>query len=136
MKVNKFHIHWQLVRTKAKQIKSPKKKLQFVLFYLFDYPNRHNYERVMNWIKTTAMAYKGSPKVLFENATGRLERNIKNFSDTNDAPKDSFEGVSTEDLRMVLDDLEKRKYGFQFKKTPVAHTMFVNKLRKEIRNRQ
>ena len=40
--------------------------------------------------------------------------------------------VSKDDLEKVYKDLSKRKYGFQYKSVPKAHTEFLNKLKDKL----
>ena len=48
MKVNKFNIHWQIVRVDAKSIKKVDEKIKFIINFLNSNKNIHNYERVLN----------------------------------------------------------------------------------------
>ena len=136
-RVNKFNIHWQIVRTQAKAIKSVKDKIQHVLSFLEENPNHHNYIRVLNWLKTTGMAYpKGSPMAqAFHDAIDTLAENVEDYVNVLDDIDNDLSNISTEDLKMVLKDLNKRKYNFQFKKTPQDHIDFVATVEKELETR-
>jgi hypothetical protein len=136
-KVNKFNIGWQAARTSARSIKDVNEKIKFVLGFLDSHPNKHNYERVMNWVKMTGVAYpdKSESRNAFLNAEHQLKDNIQNYSNIDDDPNDISE-VHTDVLRMVLDDLKRRKYGFQYKQTPKAHIEFVNQLEQELAHRE
>ena len=136
MKVNKFNIHWQIVRVKARQIGNVFKKIEFVLDYLFFHPNIFNYERVLNWMKMTSIAYSVGTKERdeFERTLKYLAEYKHLYSSNVDIGNDLTK-VSTEDLQMVLKDLAKRKYGFQFKQVPKDHVGFVQMLENELKNR-
>ena len=137
-RVNKFNIHWQIVRTQAKAIKSVKDKIQHVLSFLEENPNHHNYVRVLNWLKTTGMAYpKGSPmKQTFHDTINDLSENIEDYINKLEDTDNGLSDISTEDLKMVLKDLSKRKYDFQFKKTPQDHIDFIKAVEEELEKRQ
>ncbi len=135
---NKFNIHWQIARAEAKKIKDPQEKLKFVLKFLRDNNNAHNFDRVLNWVKMTGVAYKTKNKEAyerFESAADRLEKMESEYSSTKDMSND-LSKISLADLKMVYSDLKARKYGFQYKSVPVAHTEFLAKLKKEIDSRK
>jgi len=133
---NKFNIHWQLVRTKARSIKDVTEKIEYVLNFLDGHPNKHNYNRVMNWVKMTGVAYpKGSNESkAFINMHQYLIDNENRYKDATDDLND-LTNISTDDLKLVLKDLKSRKYDFQFGKTPIAHIDFVAKLEEELEKR-
>ena len=134
MKINKFNIRWQIVRVRARKLKNPKDKIELVLKFLKANNNIYNLGRVLNWLKTTGMAYRGAIRERFNLLHDSLKASAKSFT-KRDSDNDLAQ-VNTEDLQMVLDDLEKRKYNFQFKKTPADHIIFVNALRKELKSRK
>jgi len=129
---NKFNILWQIVRTKARKIKDPEQKIKYVLDFLFAHKNVHNKDRVENWLRMTAVSYK-EPAVreMFQQALSEVD--AKEY-DTVDTDKD-LKDVSTNDLLLVYNDLKKRKYGFQFKAVPIAHTIFMTQLEEELKKR-
>lgn len=133
-KANKFNIHWQIVRTQARDIKDPSKKLHHVMSYLNAHKNQHNYGRVLNWVKMTGVAYKGGDRSMFENAAKALEKRAHEFTSTEDTAND-LSKISTDDLKKVHKDLSKRKYGFQYKSVPKAHTDFMSQLQGELDKR-
>lgn len=133
-KANKFNIHWQLVRTQARDIKDPDEKINHVMKHLNGNKNVHNYGRVHNWLKMTGVAYKGDDRKKFEDATRALEKRQHEFSSTDDTAND-LSKVSKEDLEKVHKDLSKRKYGFQYKSVPKAHTEFMGHLKAELDKR-
>lgn len=135
-KVNKFDINWQIVRTKARSIKDVGEKLEYVLSFLRKSPTFNNYGRVLNWVKMTGVAYpKGSEqRQSFVDAQNDLEENREIYSDMTDDGND-FSNIELSDLKLVLNDLKKRKYGFQYKTVPKAHTEFVKALEDAISER-
>lgn len=136
---NKFNIHWQIVRTEAKEIKDPEKKLQYVLKFLRAHDNAHNYDRVLNWVKMTGVAYKTKNKEAYEkfqNAAERLEKMESKFAGKESDMDNDLNKISLADLLKVYKDLKARKYGFQYKSVPVAHTKFLAKLEAEIKSRK
>jgi uncharacterized protein (DUF2236 family) len=137
-RVNKFNIHWQIVRTKARKIKSVKEKLEYVLAFLDDNKNRHNYDRVLNWVKMTGVAYpKESPqREAFIEAEQNLVDNMDEYINTTEDNENNLNDISTKDLQMVFNDLSKRKYGFQYKNVPKDHIDFMDKLKKELATRK
>lgn len=135
--VNKFNISWQLVRTEARDIKDVSEKISFVLRFLKDHPNKHNYGRVHNWLRMTKLGYKSQPKESskFDRALETLDKKKENYSSEEDYEID-FNDLSDDKLQKVYKDLKKRKYGFQIKTVPKAHTDFLAKLEKEIEKRK
>ena len=133
-KVNKFNIHWQIVRTKARRIKDATQKIEFVMDFLKSHANQYNYERVLNWLKMTSVAYpEGSEqREAFKTAIQNLpsKESLSGIDDNNDLTK-----IPTEDLQLVLNDLKTRKYNFQFNRIPKDHIEFVNRLEQELQNR-
>ena len=137
-RANKFHLNWQIVRTKARKFKKVADKINLVIDFLKKYPNIHNYGRIDNWLKTSKMAQSNDPNKdeLFANALNNLHADIEKYSSTED-PDISIEDVSSEDLLEVYNDLRKRTYNFQMKgKIPSAHTAFEDNLKKELDNRR
>lgn len=133
-RANKFNIHWQIVRTQARDIKDPDAKIKHVMNHLNSNKNIHNFGRVHNWLKMTGVAYKGEDRAKFERATDALEKRKDEFSSTEDTGND-LSKVSKEDLQKVHKDLSKRKYGFQYKSVPKAHTDFMGQLKAELDKR-
>lgn len=133
-RANKFNIHWQIVRTQARDIKDPDAKIKHVMNHLNSNKNIHNFGRVHNWLKMTGVAYKGDDRSKFEHATGALEKRKSEFSSSEDNGND-LSKVSKEDLQKVHKDLSKRKYGFQYKTVPKAHTDFMDQLKSELDKR-
>jgi len=133
-RANKFNIHWQIVRTQARDIKDPDAKIKHVMNHLNSNKNIHNFGRVHNWLKMTGVAYKGDDRAKFEQATGALEKRKSEFSSSEDNGND-LSKVSTADLQKVHKDLSKRKYGFQYKTVPKAHTDFMDQLKSELDKR-
>jgi hypothetical protein len=133
-RANKFNIQWQIVRTDARAIKEPAKKIQFVLNFLNKHKNIHNYGRVHNWLKMTGVAYKGDDRQKFESAVAGLEKRQSEFSSQQDSDSD-LSKMSTAQLQKVYKDLSKRKYGFQYKNVPKAHTDFMGQLKAELDKR-
>lgn len=133
-RANKFNIHWQIVRTQARDIKDPTKKLNHVMDYLNNNKNVHNFGRVSNWVKMTGVAYKGADREMFERAHDALSKRTQEFGSKDDNDHD-LSKVSTDDLRKVHKDLSKRKYGFQYKSVPKAHIEFMDQLKAELDKR-
>lgn len=137
-KTNKFNISWQIVRVNARSIKDVNDKIRYVLDFLKNNPNKHNYERVLNWLNMTKLGYKSDPHIIniFDNAIELIEHHKNDrFSSEEDSSND-LNKVSTEDLKKVYKDLKQRKYGFQYKTIPIAHTKFLNELEQELDKRQ
>lgn len=124
--VNKYHPAWQIVRVKARSIKDPSDKLTYVVDWFNENSTLENYERVHNWIKMTAIAYRDLDKRMFLSCLVELEDEKENYRS---AEEDyDFSYYSREDLEMVYKDLLKRKYGFQYKKVPKSHIQFMDNL--------
>lgn len=134
-RVNKFNIKWQIARVNARDIKDVDDKIDHVMKFLDSNKNVHNYGRVHNWVKMTGVAYKGDDRKKFEDTLDSMEKNKEKYSSTDDNDGD-LKKVSTEDLRKVHKDLSKRKYGFQYKTVPKAHTDFMNQLDNELKSRE
>lgn len=133
---NKFNFAWQLVRVQARKIKEVGEKIEHVMDYLRRYPNVHNYDRILNWLKMAKLGYKGSTYAAnaFNKAIKQLEDNKEMFNSPEDNESNLVD-AHTEDIQAVLDDLSKRKYDFQYNETPKAHTEFVAQLEKELARR-
>jgi len=133
---NKFNFAWQLVRVQARKIKDVEQKIQKVVEYLKENPNIHNYDRVHNWMKMTALGYKGNTAAisLFNQAIKELEDHKSKYDDPFDNEAD-LHLAKTEDLKAVLTDLNSRKYDFQYSSVPKAHTEFVKQLETELKSR-
>lgn len=129
---SKFNINWQIARVKARDIKDPQEKIAFVLDFLNKEANAHNYGRVLNWLKMTRLGYK--ERNLFDEAIASLKQGKKKYASVEDKETPLAE-VPTADLRAVHADLLTRKYDFQFKSIPKAHTEFMRSLEKEIQAR-
>ena len=127
MRSNKFNIHWQVVRASAKSIKDVDSKILYVLNFLNSNKNIHNLDRVENWLKMTAVAYKDENRHKFELALEEINLNRDEFCSGEDMNND-LSGYTRTELEMVFNDLSKRKYGFQYKKIPQAHIDFINRL--------
>ena len=131
--INKFNISWQLVRVKARKIKDVESKIEFVLNFLKKNNSKENFSRIVNWLKMTRLGYKDMNKrQLFIDALNMVEM-IK--CDAKDNVND-LSLVISNDLLMVYKDLNKRKYGFQYKSAPKSHVEFVTKLKAELLKRE
>lgn len=133
-KTNKFNIQWQIVRTDARDIKDPSKKLDFVLNFLHNHKSKENFDRVRNWVKMTGVAYKNEIRQKYEDAIQELDTQKDQYIEK-DIPSD-LTNISTVDLKKVYNDLKKRKYGFQFKSVPKAHIEFMHELETELKKRE
>lgn len=131
--MNKFNIHWQIVRVNARDLKDVGDKIDYVKRFIVKHPNIFNFDRVMNWSKMTRVAYpkNSTERSLFTNFISQLEQYQEDYEDPNDMDNDLTK-VSTENLKMVYADLKKRKYGFQFKSAPKDHVKFIKDLEDEI----
>lgn len=134
-RVNKFNIKWQIARVNARDIKDVDDKINHVMNFLDSNKNAHNYGRVHNWVKMTGVAYKGDDRKKFEDTLDSMEKNREKYSSSEDNDGD-LKKIPTEDLRKVHKDLSKRKYGFQYKSVPKAHTDFMNQLDNELKSRE
>jgi len=133
MKTNKFNIHWQITRVNAKSLKDVRQKVDYVMDFLYSNKNIHNYNRVMNWLKMTSIAY--TDKHWFSVAIDKLEEDRAKFSSTEDT-SNNLSLVNINEIIKVRNDLSKRKYGFQFKSVPKDHIEFMEKLEDEISKRK
>lgn len=135
--VDKFDINWQLVRTNARDIKDVDNKIAYVLRFLNDHPNKDNYGRVHNWLRMTKLGYKSEPEKAqrFEHALDRIE-NSKDIYNSDEQYPAELSSVTNDQLLKVYKDLKKRKYGFQIKTVPKAHTDFLAKLEEELKRRR
>tara|TARA_R110000803_G_scaffold105722_1_gene173916 strand:+ start:697 stop:957 length:261 start_codon:yes stop_codon:yes gene_type:complete len=86
-------------------------------------------------MKMTGVAYKDEDRLIFLDEIDYLVLNAAKYNRSADSPND-LTAVSDADLLMVYKDLSKRKYGFQFKSTPKAHTEFMTALEREIESRK
>lgn len=134
--VNKFNIRWQIARVEARSMSETSAKIAHVLKYLKAFPNRYNFARVLNWTKTCAMSACELSKREFAEFESWLARHASEFMDEEDN-SNSLTPIATDELLVVLVDLNKRNYGFQFNgHTPKAHTEFVNRIQEELDRRK
>ena len=131
MKINKFNAAWQITRLQAKNIQNPDEKLRIIR----DYFNRHttvsDKSRVLNWLRTTSMAYKASLGIQqkFEQEIHKIELSKPTIYDNNS----KISNLKKEDAILLFKDLKGRKYAFQFGgRTPKDHDNFVFQLRQYI----
>lgn len=120
--MNKFNMTWQLIRTKAKLIKDVNQKVNYVLDFVMEDNYFSNYDRVKNWLRTTSYAYKD--RSVFNNALSFIETLEYIDGDSDDDLNNFDKG----EIEMVLKDLNKRKYNFQFNGAPKDHIVFVGRL--------
>lgn len=135
MTVNKFSMPWQLTRVQAKEIKDPEQKISHVLGFLKKHPTKENHGRVLNWMRMTGLGYKGDIRAKFNKHADHLAATKDQYTH-GEHGSDDISHVSDKDLEKVHKDLKNRKYGFQFKSVPKAHTAYVNKLGAEIEKRK
>jgi len=133
-RTNKFNIKWQIVRTDARDIKDPSKKLSFVLNFLKNNPSKQNYDRVANWVKMTGVSYKGEDREKYEKAYETLKSNQDDYKEGDE--ENDLSKASTSEIEKVYKDLSKRKYGFQYKSVPKDHIAFMNELENELKKRK
>jgi len=137
MKVNKFNLQWQIVRLQARELKDVELKIVHVIQFLQHNKNVHNYERVMNWCKMTALGYKKSGKdakfaPMIETLLEYKKYYINNVEDT----VEEWELTSTETLVALQKDLKKRTNNFMHGgKMPKDQEEFMAKLAVEIGHR-
>jgi hypothetical protein len=136
MSVNKFNIHWQLVRVQAKKMKEPDEKISHVLGFLKKHPTKENHGRVLNWMRMTGLGYSGPTRSMFNKHADHLASTKDKYTSSEHKDSGDLSGVSDKDLEAVHKDLKNRKYGFQFKSTPKAHTEYVKRLGSEIESRK
>lgn len=123
--MSKFNLKWQLVRLEAKSVKNVQEKISIVDKYLKEVQSKYAFERVYNWAVMTAVAYKGEDREQLKNYAQDIKMRGEYINEDFDI---SFNEVPTNLLKLLLKDLEKRKYGFQYNKTPRDHIDFVEKL--------
>mgnify|MGYP003630828843 CR=1 FL=1 len=127
--VNKFNIRWQLVRVKAKKIKDVENKIEFVLNFLKKNNSKENFGRIINWLKMARLGYKDTNKRQLLDLAEKIKCDVRDK--VNDLSL-----IISDDLLMVYRDLNKRKYGFQYKSIPKSHIEFVTKLKAELIKRE
>ena len=134
-KVNKFNIHWQVTRVKAKKIKGIKNKIDFILSFLNDNLSEENYARVENWFRMTKMGYHQDREIrnLLDKELNGFLVDVSEECWVEDNEND-LSLFSDDDILAVYEDLSKRKYGFQFQYVPEAHINFLKKLESRLHN--
>lgn len=128
MRVDKFNISWQIVRAKARNIKNVDDKIKYIVNFLNKEKNIHNFGRVINWLKMTALGYKEVDRKKFDEKIVVLLNKQEHYTSLDDSSND-FDKVSKIDLELVYKDLSARKYGFQYKSVPKAHVEFMSNLK-------
>lgn len=134
MKVNKFNLNWQLVRLNAKSIKDPSQKVNMVLDFLNKNANPYNFERVLNWLKMTAIAYPNK-RGIFNDAIHKILKDKEIYKKQTIDNDIDMNTVPLETLKALYKDLQSRKYAFQFNKVPRDHVAFAIKLKNSIESR-
>jgi hypothetical protein len=122
MKSNKFNASWQLARVQAKSIKDVDAKIWHVLRHFDENKNEHDKDRVLNWLNTTAIAYKD---VEIKEKFNFAKSLVNSAAVVDEDNKCVLSDISRDDILLIRKDLSKRKYNFQFKKTPQAHINFM-----------
>ena len=135
-KVNKFNIHWQIVRMKAKKIKDVEKKLKYVYDFLEDHKNIHNYWRVYNWAKMSSYAFRDKNiKQLYHMFLINLHITKWTFEKIEEDSNQDFDAYSLEDKLALKKDLNSRKYNFFYNGAPKAHVNFMRMLDNHLEGR-
>ncbi len=129
--VNKYNVHWQIVRTKARKEKGAEAKVKLLMDWLQVHSHRNNRARVKNWLIMSRMGYKDqTPKVYYSVALEQLEVFEWTVGDEdNDLTK-----ISDKDLLLIHKDLKNRKWGFQYE-MPQSHITFMERLEDELYER-
>ena len=74
-RVNKFNIAWQIERVKARSIKDVNQKVKHVVSFLNKNKSKENYERVLNWLKMTKVAYRSeAQRKVFDDAIAKVSK--------------------------------------------------------------
>ena len=136
MTVNKFSMPWQLTRVQARELKDPNQKISHVMGFLKKHPTAENHGRVLNWMRMTGLGYKGEVRNIFNKHADHLAANKDQYSHHEKDESDDLSHVSDKDLQAVHKDLKNRKYGFQIKTVPKAHTEYVKRLGSELEARK
>ena len=137
-RTNKFSFPWQYTRLSAKEFKDVYEKVDFVLDFLNNNSNIHNYNRVMNWLSMTALGYpKGSEeRQLFLDTKERLETQKDLHANLEDSDND-LSKIPTSDLESVWKDLKKRKNNFMHGGVPPKDQVdFMKNLEQELQKRK
>lgn len=129
--MTKFNSAWQLARLKAKKIKDVDQKIKSVLEYYKSNFTKSDRSRVLNWLRTTRMAYKSSPQL--QQTFDFAIRVVHSDSPTKYDNESKLSDLTKQEAQDILKDLKSRKYNFQFKSTPKEHTEFVAELEKYIK---
>jgi len=129
MKCNKFNAAWQLARVNAKGIKDVDEKIITVLRHFDSTYTKQDKCRVLNWLRMTKLAYKDQQiKDKFDFAIESMQMTSPDKDDNGSMLDD----LNSRELETIYKDLKSRKYNFQFKKVPVAHTAFMQELEEAI----
>ena len=133
MKTN-WNISWQVARVKAKRMKDVQEKVDFMHDWLFEFNAYDNINRIKNWLRMSIMSASNSNKIIYREALdGWLHEAEHEIYYVLEDVSDETNDFSKEQLQMVLDDLEKRTYTFQYKgKRPKEHVKFVERLEHQL----
>jgi hypothetical protein len=134
MRSNKWNINWQVARVKAKQIKDIQERVNFIQEWLSQFNHYHNIDRIRNWLRMSIMSANRDSKQIYQNALDKLFVSESCGQFEYKDMKDEMNEFSSDQLQMVLNDLEKRTYTFQYKgKCPPKHIAFVERLQDALR---
>lgn len=126
MKINKFNISWQMTRLRARNEKTIEKKIAIVKEYLRNNKNVFDFNRALNWSHMTILWYKEDKREVFYEFEEWMYDYTDSLKEEDNTSK--FEDYTHEELILLLWDLSRRKYNFQYNKVPLDHVEFIKKL--------
>lgn len=132
--INKYNIHWQIIRGNARKQKGAKAKVDFVMYWFRENATELNKARVKNWLIMSEMGFKDyASKRYYQKALIEIENMICSPVLDED---NNFQNIDDKNLMMVWKDLKKRKWNFQFNKAPSSHILFMGVLEMELSERK
>ena len=126
-RVNKYNIHWQVVRVADKNEKDIEKRIDQVFEFLMANKSKENFERVKKWLRMSPLGFKDQQKKQLYGESLRYLTSIESMFTQTDRQCD-FTQYTKQQLQAVYKDIAKRKYTFQSKGAPKSHNAFIDKL--------
>lgn len=108
--ITKYNLAWQIVRVQCRDFKSVGEKINHAEAFLKSNANRHNFERVMNWLEGLKRGYINRNEFAVEMcqaAIDDLNENKNLYSEYEDTQV-NVEDYSLTDIKALYNDLQKR----------------------------
>jgi len=133
--ITKYNLAWQMVRVQCRDFKSTGEKINHAEAFLKANANRHNYERVMNWLEGLKRGYINRNEFAVEMCQAAID-DLKENAHLYSAQEDTEVNISNyslSDVKSLYNDLQKRSLkwlagGYHHKEQEAFLDMLVDHL--------